>query len=544
MIHYILQVILFQVLFLAVYDFFLSKETFFTKNRWYLLSTPLLSFLIPLIKIPSFQKAVSEEFIVVLPEIVLSPEKTIQRTFHETTIVDSLNYVTILFWVGVAFFSLLFLSKFLRIFSLTKKHETIKNTKFTLILIPNQTKAFSFFNYIFLGKEIPETQQEKIIQHEMVHSQQKHSLDLLYFEFLKISMWFNPMIYLYQKRISLVHEYISDAIVAKSETKETYINSLLSHFFQVENISFVNQFYKPSYLKKRIMMITKKQSRKMNQLKYLVMIPVLLSMLFYSSCSDTEKSEDLNKYKQSENEVAFFLADKAPIFPGCDPEDRDCFSKMINKHFITNFNSTKVNSLGLSSGKKRVFIGFKIDKNGNIGDVKVKVPHEEIKQEILEVINSLPKMIPGQHEGKAANVKYAFPFTILVGTELNEIKSDIIYENETEEVPFIELDKSPTFPGCEQNERNCFSEKIKEHFQKNFIVKNYPDLESGKKRIFIGFKIDVEGNVIDIQVKAPSDEIKNQVIEVVNSLPKMTPGEHNGNVVAVKYSIPFVINIL
>ena len=47
MVNYILQVILYQVLFLAVYDFFLSKETFFTKNRWYLLGTPILSFIIP-----------------------------------------------------------------------------------------------------------------------------------------------------------------------------------------------------------------------------------------------------------------------------------------------------------------------------------------------------------------------------------------------------------------------------------------------------------------------------------------------------------------
>lgn len=51
MINYILQVILFQVLFLAIYDFFLSKETFFTKNRWYLISSPVLSFILPFIKI-------------------------------------------------------------------------------------------------------------------------------------------------------------------------------------------------------------------------------------------------------------------------------------------------------------------------------------------------------------------------------------------------------------------------------------------------------------------------------------------------------------
>lgn len=93
MINYILQVILFQVLFLAIYDFFLSKETFFTKNRWYLISTPVLSFILPFIKIPTFRKAVSEEFIIYLPEIVLSPEKVIQ----EISFYQSINYTAVLF---------------------------------------------------------------------------------------------------------------------------------------------------------------------------------------------------------------------------------------------------------------------------------------------------------------------------------------------------------------------------------------------------------------------------------------------------------------
>ena len=84
----------------------------------------------------------------------------------------------------------------------------------------------------------------------------------------------------------MVHEYISDAVVAKSETKEAYINNLLSNFFQVENISFINQFYKQTFIKKRIIMMKKTQSKKMNQLKYLVLIPVLASMLFYSSCTE------------------------------------------------------------------------------------------------------------------------------------------------------------------------------------------------------------------------------------------------------------------
>ncbi|WP_299670221.1 M56 family metallopeptidase [uncultured Polaribacter sp.] len=513
MINYIIQVILFQVLFLVIYDFFLSKETFFIKNRGYLLSTPILSFLLPFVKIPTFQEAVPQEIMVYLPEIMLSPEKVIQ----ETSWYQSINYLDVLFGVGVIVFSVLFLVKLLQIINLIRSYKLIQKEDYTLVLIPNQTKAFSFFNYIFLGKEIPESQKTQIIAHELVHSKQKHSLDLLFFEFLKIVMWFNPMIFIYQKRITLVHEYISDEIATKSTPKESYINNLLSNLFQVENIAFINQFYKQTLLKKRIMMMTKKQSKKMNQLKYLVLIPVLMSMLFYTSCSETELKDNLEtkkelfkmftlssdgelnsfeskketfldaflgvevpkefkeiyftslknhekeefeemkkhfekndndnyymklrlfemqngrkvvamilknnilkerveteRVKSSDNSVNFMVIDKAPTFPGCDSGDKGCFSKMIQKHFIKYFNADLPNQLGLESGKKRIFIGFKINESGDITDIKARAPHIDIKNEVIRIMETLPKMIPGENNGKTVSVSYNIPFAIIV----------------------------------------------------------------------------------------------------------------------------------
>ncbi|MEN8836275.1 MAG: M56 family metallopeptidase, partial [Polaribacter sp.] len=444
MINYIIQVILFQVLFLAIYDLFLSKETFFTKNRWYLLGTPILSFFIPLIKIPNIEKAVPQEFTVNLPEIILSPEKMLLQTISSEDLMTSNNYINLLFWAGVVLFSILFLVKLFRIITLIKKHKAQKLANVNLIVIPAETKAFSFFNYIFLGEKIKESNRANIIQHEMVHSNQKHTYDLLVFEILKIVMWFNPMIYFFQKRITLVHEYISDAVVAKTETKETYINNLLSNFFQVENIAFINQFYKPSLIKKRIIMMKKKQSKKMNQLKYLLLIPVLASMLFYSSCAtkplkneisnlenalkeQKEANEKqkvlleqqkqvlrdsivlLNKQKEAKenrikilqregflnsiNErtvvetetVSFMTIDKVPVFPGCEEGDKACFSRMVQKHFVKNFDSKMPKNLGLSPGKKRVFIGFKIDKEGDVVDVMARAPHPEIEKEVIRV---------------------------------------------------------------------------------------------------------------------------------------------------------------
>ena len=73
-----------------------------------------------------------------------------------------------------------------------------------------------------------------------------------------------------------------------------------------------------------------------------------------------------------------------------------------------------VNGLGLSAGKKRIFIGFKIDKEGNIIDVQARAPHIDIKEEVLLVMSSLPKMIPAENKGKKLNVKYSIPLTIVV----------------------------------------------------------------------------------------------------------------------------------
>ncbi len=600
MIHYIIQVVLFQILFLAVYDFFLSKETFFTKNRWYLLGTMGVSFLMPIIKIPTLQKVLPKEMTFSFVDFV---DMSVNESMMiETSWLERLSTVEIVFFVGVLLFSLLFFIKLIKVFWMINNHQKIIKMKFTLVLLVQQTKAFSFFNYIFLGKDIPKEKQEKIIAHELIHSQQKHTVDLLFFELLRIIMWFNPMIYVYQKRITLVHEYISDAAVVQSTTKEHYINNLLSDVFQVENISFVNQFYKHSFIKKRIIMMTKSKSNQLKQLKYLLLVPVIAMMLLYTSCEDTyvedqklqEKQKDTQQINKMEIEgsVSFPIVDTPPVFPGCTglkKELKACFSEGVVKHFVANFDANLPNQLGLSSGKKRVFIGFKIDKEGNVVNIQCRAPHPKIKNEVVRIMKSLPKMIPGEHQGKKVVVKYVIPFTIIIGNQddgdeiiyenqdnqdiskeeasfivkesietINKklrngssyvdrnIVTETVYEETSTEVSFMLIEKVPVFPGCtgtNLEKKKCFSKEIQKHFGTNFNG-NLPSqlgLAAGKKRVFIGFKIDKEGNVVNIQCRAPHPAIKKEVVRIMENLPKMTPGEQRGKKVDVRYSIPFVI---
>ncbi len=112
--------------------------------------------------------------------------------------------------------------------------------------------------------------------------------------------------------------------------------------------------------------------------------------------------------------VSFMTIDKVPVFPGCEDGDKACFSRMVQKHFVKNFDSKIPKTLGLSPGKKRVFIGFKIDKEGDVVDVISRAPHPEIEKEVIRVMETLPKIQPGENKGKKVSVKYSIPFTLFV----------------------------------------------------------------------------------------------------------------------------------
>ena len=139
--------------------------------------------------------------------------------------------------------------------------------------------------------------------------------------------------------------------------------------------------------------------------------------------TETDQTEEIVVIEEMEEEeeivedVNFMIIEDVPTYPGCsgnNQERKDCFSQMVQKHFGKKFNADLPNELGLSPGKKRVFIGFKIDKNGNVVDIQTKAPHPKIKDEVEKVMSQLPKMKPGKQRGKPVGVKYSIPFTLIV----------------------------------------------------------------------------------------------------------------------------------
>ena len=445
MIHTILQILVYQFLFLAVYDLFLKKETFFNLNRAYLLTTAVLSILLPFISLGFIQQNIPQEYYVELPAVVVGG--TTSEIGTSTSFwLSSLKIVWIL---GMIISVIVFSFKILKIIKL-KRSGAMTNVDGNLVkILPKTDSAFSFFSTIYLGENISEINIPSIISHEKIHIQQKHSIDLLFFELLRIVFWFNPAVYLFQNRISTLHEYIADAKVSSQKSKKEYYQNLLSEVFQTEQISFVNTFFKQSLIKKRIIMLQKSKSQKGAQVKYLLLLPVIFSMLFYTACSENPKvdadqqseAELLNKIKEQEeaeieeyrinqgnenivvqidtiikgrdlvSDVPYSVIEKVPTYPGCSGDNetmRKCMSSKIAESINSNFNTSIANDLNIS-GKQRIVVQFKIDKTGIVTDVRARAKHPELEAEAIRVVNLLPQMNPGEQKGEKVGVLYSLP---------------------------------------------------------------------------------------------------------------------------------------
>ncbi|MGK0426321.1 MAG: hypothetical protein ACJAUR_000420 [Ulvibacter sp.] len=347
--------------------------------------------------------------------------------------------------------------------------------------LPNSDTAFSFFKNIFLGEQLSEAQKTTILLHEKIHIDQRHSLDLMFFEVLRILFWFNPLVYIYQNKMVLLQEFTADAEVAALNGKRAYYEGLLSQVFKTESISFINTFFNHSLIRKRVTMLQKSKSKKIFQLKYLLLVPVVAAMLVYTSCSDQAPVKEVETIVISETEVM-----------------------------------DKINELAEA-----------IMKKGNISDEEVlalKFLSKEHK-EGDKIYTSVDEYLVEQRE--LAGLDY-----------INESNTEV-------KVPFSEIDKVPVFPGCEgldaEASKKCFTQKISAFIGDNFKTENLKESGlSGKQRIITQFVINKEGQVIVKAIKANHPDLEAEALSTLNQLPIMIPGVQDGMNVAVEYSLPII----
>lgn len=111
------------------------------------------------------------------------------------------------------------------------------------------------------------------------------------------------------------------------------------------------------------------------------------------------------------DEVSFIVIEDVPVFPGCEDADdkRACFQEMMQKHVRKNFRYPEIAQEMGQQG--RVNVVFTIQRDGSIGNVRMRGPHEILETEAARIISKLPKMTPGKQRGTAVKVPFAIPIT-------------------------------------------------------------------------------------------------------------------------------------
>ncbi len=279
MIQYSLEVTICWSLLFLIYFCFLKRETFFSINRGYLLSSLIVGLVIPLLRMIDWQwqedvvLSNSLQFIAAGPNYIatsITPEPMSQQLA-----ISMLDIVSIAYWIGVLFMSIRLLKGISKIYRLYQSGQKSKQAGFTLVETNQYHLPFSFLHCVFFSKELALNKDvEHIIKHELTHIKSRHSYDVFFVEILHVLFWWNPLIYLYKKELRQLHEYLADAMVLTGTNQKIYGQILLGQSESGLEIALTHQFFN-SHLKQRIMMMYKQKSRRPAMIKYLVALPVI-----------------------------------------------------------------------------------------------------------------------------------------------------------------------------------------------------------------------------------------------------------------------------
>lgn len=261
-----------------VYWFFLRKETLFITSRYYLLISLIISLVIPFVcikyNVSSPERLAGRDLTGTLSQINnLSIEKG-------NVLPMFLRVTGVLYLFGVFIFLLRIIIQFAILFGIIYKNgiEIINGTK--IVYNTYYHMPFSFMNLVFINKnDTRRSEISDIIAHENVHIRENHWFDLMVVEIISIFLWFNPFIWFFERSIKQNHEYLADeGVIAQGYAVGRYHSVLINQLMGMEVIGITNNL-NYSLNAKRLKMMKKSKTPKLNALHVIWALPIILFLL-------------------------------------------------------------------------------------------------------------------------------------------------------------------------------------------------------------------------------------------------------------------------
>ncbi len=509
---YLLKASLVAIIVYTLYALYRGKGNFFILNRSYLLVGVVAAILLPLINYDLLafitERKSIEGYVITYPLTSFQlPEITVGAPAQEYSTLNVWQVIAGIYIAGITAGAAFLLYRIYQLFRLIMQRESHTTGGLKIYFTPREWPVFSFFNKIFISREVYESEAARtILAHEKVHVRQMHSVDLLMAELLCIILWFNPFAYLIKKAIRENHEFLADeAATADMQNISNYRLMLLANSSMVHTNSLAHNF-SYSLLKRRLDMM--KKPKKILHLSLSIMaITIAFSMILFACSQPNDMSAGVEDNALAKEEV-LTEAEVMPEFPGGIPALMSFLAENISYPETAKTNKTE--------GK--VMVNFVVDKEGAVTQVKtVKGIGDGCDEEAVRVVKMLPDWTPGYNNGKAVNVSFNLPVLFSLGD------TDSVYRV---------VQTMPEYPGGTQALLNYVAQNIQ-----------YPEeakRDSIQGKVFVQFVVEKDGRVSGAKIlRGIGGGCDEESLRVVSSMPDWKPGlDEDGKPVRVEYTLP------
>jgi TonB family protein len=448
-----------------------------------------------------------------------------------------------------AVFLVLFMARLLQLRRLMSR--SVKNARggYKVYELNDETGHFSFFNNIFIGRNsLSHYEKVQVITHEMIHSRQFHSLDMMIMEMALVIQWINPFLWLIKRALVETHEFIADTAVIRSGFKIKDYQSLIYNQITGKRLFVLSNQFSRKQIKRRLKMMSKGQPKRLSVLKYFLILPLAGIMIFLAACKQDGSNPSIaGGYIMNQN------LDKFP-----EPEEG---LKKVYEYVESNTKMPEEAKRNHINAK--IVVGFIVEDDGSLSNFKINYatfadPQKAVKkigygcdEEAMRVVKTMPfKWKPAILKGKPVRQSMFIdvffgsqevfeaknPYSIMVETILSPEQKEMVREQRKKEKAIKNSAPPPRYSEWGVVKYPEFPEMIAKNI-------HYP--ENQRKNdvsgvVYASFVIDEKGNITDAKIeKGINKDFDDEVLRVIHLIKPVEPAKGpDGKPIKYKVTIP------
>lgn len=542
---YLLKVLVVSGILCGYYFIALKDKVFHRWNRFYLLSTVLLSLLLPLVSISIFTGGVAQGGIGRALQTISMQDEIVIEMGRKSAL--STN---VLLMYGYLLVSLFFIARMIRsliqIKGIKRRYPNAKVNGINFINTDEKGTPFSFFKDIFWNRSIGlhTTPGQQIFNHEVAHITEKHTYDKIFMNIVLLFIWINPFFWIIHKELNMIHEFVADKMALEDGDTNAFAEMILSSVFTRQKFSITNNFFY-SPIKRRLLMLTKNKHAKVNYISRLLVLPLATIIFIGISCKVKTETEN---QKTPEEIVATAPADDQTTFPGDSAKSDIYNNKRIRSLLVRgNKNETPI-ELTFEDGTKENIsmedaekagldippppppppppvqtyngkaLKYAVKSNGN----KVIINYTDGSRETI-TLEQAEKAYLNVLDPPKATVKYTPPKIIKDSESKKSEKTPFASpknNQDSDNKVYTKVEQEATFPGGPTKWHQYISQSISSQIEK-FGEKDYGTC-------IVRFIVDKDGNVSEVfATTMKGTELAKVVTEAVRNGPQWIPATQN-----------------